>query len=136
MRSCVSHISHLFVSISNELWSNLCSTFNCIYGWMTVAIQFPHSLQFPSLAPVKTIHFVNWEDVQLSESAAVSSWIFPSLLPFLAAPLCFAYYPRHGKASVQKHREQLFKQAEIFCVSIQIISPHDSLPSSCSQACD
>lgn len=61
----------------------------------------PPYLEFLSLAPIITIRFVNWDDVQLSEVATVDVFFPPSLLPFLPVWFCFAYYPRHGKESVQ-----------------------------------
>lgn len=64
--------------------------------------------------------------------------LFPLPSPLLFLPVWFwlCILPQTRRGERAKYRGQLFKQAEIFCASIQIISTRDSLPSSCSDACD
>ena len=147
MRICVSCVLCLYVC----LFFFFCLT----HGWSELlkddSVHFirktfpPLTQNVHHLPPVIAIaFFVNWDDVQLSGKKKkkttveglvffVSSSLSASLSPRVVW-LCILPQTRWGERA--KYRGQLFKQAEIFCASIQIISTRDSLPSSCSDACD
>lgn len=91
MRSCVSLFLHLFVfnvvncdpSIApcskTHLWQ--LTTQLCPFSLLeSVSMARPLNLEWRSIVPIITITFVNWNDVWLSEIAAVEGFFFSLLL--------------------------------------------------------